>query len=77
MSGTKMLKPDSENPKMRHPLSRDRVLRAAVAIADEDGIEALTIRSLAQELGVKPMAIYYHVANKSEILDSIVDLSGH
>jgi AcrR family transcriptional regulator len=69
-----MLKPDSENHERRLPLSRERVLRAAIAIADAAGIEALTIRSLAQELGVKPMAIYYHVANKSEILDGIVDL---
>jgi AcrR family transcriptional regulator len=69
-----MLKPDSENHERRLPLSRERVLRAAIAIADAAGIEALTIRSLARELGVKPMAIYYHVANKSEILDGIVDL---
>jgi AcrR family transcriptional regulator len=74
MFAIEMLKPDSENHRRRLPLSRERVLRAAMAIADADGIEALTIRSLAQELGVKPMAIYYHVANKSEILDSIVDL---
>jgi AcrR family transcriptional regulator len=74
MFATEMLKPDSENRRRRLPLSRERVLRAAMAIADADRIEALTIRSLAQELGVKPMAIYYHVANKSEILDSIVDL---
>jgi AcrR family transcriptional regulator len=58
----------------RAPLSRDRVLRAAVAIADAGGIGALTIRSLAQELGVKPMSVYHHVANKDEILDGIVDL---
>jgi AcrR family transcriptional regulator len=74
MFATEMLKPGSENHQRRLPLSRERVLDAAMAIADADGIEALTIRSLAQELGVKPMAIYYHVANKSEILDSIVDL---
>ena len=69
-----MLKQASDSPKKRVPLSRERVLRSAIAIADAAGIEALTIRSLARELGVKPMAIYYHVANKSEILDSIVDL---
>jgi AcrR family transcriptional regulator len=50
------------------------VLQSAIAIADTAGIGALTIRSLAQDLGVKPMAIYYHVANKEEILDGIVDL---
>ena len=55
-------------------LSRERVLRAAVAIADAGGVAALTIRSLAHELGVKPMSVYYHVANKDEILDGIVDI---
>ena len=74
VQGAEMLKPDSDNHKKRLPLSRERVLRGAIAIADAAGIGALTIRSLAQELGVKPMAIYYHVANKSEILDGIVDL---
>lgn len=57
----------------REPLSRDRVLAAAVRIADRDGLTALTMRSLAQELGVKPMSLYYHVHNKEEILDGIVD----
>lgn len=58
----------------RDPLTRDRVLRGAVALADARGIAALTIRSLAEELGVKPMAVYHHVASKEEILDGIVDL---
>ena len=58
----------------RRPLSRERVLRGAVAVADAGGIGALTIRSLAHELGVKPMSVYYHVANKDEILDGIVDI---
>ncbi len=58
----------------RAPLSRERVLRGAVAIADAGGITSLTIRSLAHELGAKPMSVYYHVANKDEILDGIVDL---
>jgi AcrR family transcriptional regulator len=62
-------------PGGRRPgLSRERVLRAAVAVADAGGITGLTIRSLAQELGVKPMSVYYHVANKDEILDGIVDI---
>lgn len=70
-----MLKPgSSNNSKRRIPLTRERVLQGAIAIADTAGIGALTIRSLAQQLGVKPMAIYYHVANKDEILDGIVDL---
>ena len=58
----------------RVPLSRERVLLGAVAVADAGGIAGLTIRSLAPELGVKPMAVYHYVANKSEILDGIVDV---
>ena len=57
----------------RVPLSRERVLHAAMAVADTAGVRALTIRSLAAELGVTPMSVYYYVANKSEILDGIVD----
>src|SRR4051795_771092 len=58
----------------REPLSRDRVLRAALAVADDGGLEGLTIRSLAQRLGAKPMSLYHYVANKEEILDGLVDL---
>lgn len=58
----------------RAPLSRDRVLRAAVALADDAGIESLSMRKLAQELGVVPMALYKHVANKEELLNGIVDV---
>lgn len=57
----------------RTPLSKERVLRAAITLADEGGIEALTMRKLAQELGVEAMSLYYHVANKDDILDGIVD----
>jgi AcrR family transcriptional regulator len=58
----------------RARLSREKVLNGAVAVADRGGIAGLTIRSLAAELGVKPMSVYHHVANKDEILDGIVDL---
>jgi AcrR family transcriptional regulator len=58
----------------RTALSRDRVLQAAVALADAIGIEALSMRRLAQELGVVPMALYKHVANKDELLDGMVDV---
>ncbi|MGH8823595.1 MAG: TetR/AcrR family transcriptional regulator C-terminal domain-containing protein [Jiangellaceae bacterium] len=58
----------------RSPLSRERVLRAAVALADQGGIESLTMRRLGQELGVEAMSLYNHVANKDDILDGIVDL---
>ncbi|MEU6890402.1 TetR/AcrR family transcriptional regulator [Streptomyces sp. NPDC046557] len=58
----------------RSPLNRDRVLRTAVALADDTGIEGLSMRRLAQELGVVPMALYKHVANKEELLDGMLDV---
>jgi AcrR family transcriptional regulator len=58
----------------RAPLSRERVLKAAVALADESGIDSLNMRRLAQELAVVPMALYKHVANKDELLDGMVDV---
>ncbi|HYN90225.1 MAG TPA: TetR/AcrR family transcriptional regulator C-terminal domain-containing protein [Ardenticatenaceae bacterium] len=58
----------------RVPLSRERVLRAAINLADESGIESLTMRKLAQVLGVEAMTLYYYVAKKDDILDGIVDL---
>ena len=64
----------SQSRRERVPLSRERVVRAAMNVADAGGIGSLTIRSLAHELGVKPMSVYHHVANKDEILDSIVDI---
>lgn len=64
----------SEGRRTRPRLSREQVLRAALAVADAGGLGALTIRSLAEELGAKPMSVYYYVANKDEILDGIVDI---
>ncbi len=58
----------------RVPLSKDRVLRAAVALADGSGIESLSMRNLAEELGVVPMALYKHVANKEQLLDGMIDV---
>ena len=58
----------------REPLSRDKVLRSAMAVADAGGLETLTMRTLGQELGVGPMALYRHVANKDDLVDGIVDL---
>jgi AcrR family transcriptional regulator len=58
----------------RPRLSRDRVLAAAVALADRGGLGSLTIRSLADALGARPMSVYHYVANKEEILDGIVDV---
>jgi AcrR family transcriptional regulator len=57
----------------RPRLSKERVLSAAMAIADRGGLPGLTIRSLATELGAKPMSVYYYVASKDELLDSLVD----
>ena len=57
----------------RAPLTRDRVLQAGIALADEEGIEALSMRRLAQQLGVEAMSLYHHVANKGDLLDAMLD----
>ena len=61
------------NPKKR-TLTRERVLKAAVELADKDGVESLSMRSLGQALGVEAMSLYNHVANKDDLLDAIVEL---
>jgi AcrR family transcriptional regulator len=58
----------------RVPLSRERVLDAAIKLADQGGLESLSMRKLGQELGVEAMAVYYHFANKDEVIDGIVDI---
>ncbi len=58
----------------RVPLTRDRVLEAALRLADQGGLEALSMRKLGQGLGVEAMAVYYHFENKERVLDGIVDL---
>jgi AcrR family transcriptional regulator len=58
----------------RAPLTRERVLEAAIALADEGGSAGLTMRKLAQQLGVEAMSLYNHVANKEDLLDGMVDL---
>jgi AcrR family transcriptional regulator len=58
----------------RAPLNRERVLRAAVALADERGAEELTMRKLAKALGVEAMSLYNHVASKTDLLDGMVDI---
>ncbi|HVU72018.1 MAG TPA: TetR family transcriptional regulator [Mycobacteriales bacterium] len=58
----------------RRPLSRDRVLRAALTIADAKGVEAVSMRSVATRLGVEAMSLYNHVANKKALLDGLFDL---
>jgi len=57
----------------RMPLTKERVLSAAIKVADEGGLDALTMRKLAEELGVEAMSLYYHVANKEAVFDGIVD----
>jgi AcrR family transcriptional regulator len=66
--------PTRTDPGARTPLTRRRVLGAAVALADRVGVGSLSMRKLAQELGVEAMSLYHHVANKDDILDGIVDV---
>lgn len=65
---------DAARRRTRAPLHREGVLHAAVALADELGLEAVSMRRLAQRLDVVPMAIYKHVADKDELLDGMVDV---
>lgn len=64
----------SQSVEPRAPLNRERVFQAAAHLADERGIAALTMRRLGEALGVEAMSLYYHVANKDELLDGLVDL---
>src|SRR5436190_20166410 len=58
----------------RTPLSRDRILRAALDLADGSGVETVTMRRLGEELGFEAMSLYRHVANKDDLLDGMLDL---
>jgi AcrR family transcriptional regulator len=58
---------------VREPLSRERVLGAAVALADKDGIDALTMRRLGADLGVEAMSLYHHLPGKNGLLDGLVE----
>jgi AcrR family transcriptional regulator len=62
------------SPRSRAPLNRERVLRAAVTLADERGVGELTMRKLAKELGVEAMSLYNHVASKGDLLDGMIDI---
>jgi AcrR family transcriptional regulator len=66
--------PDRAPHPDRAPLSRDRVLRAAVALADAGGISSLSMRKLGEALGVEAMSLYNHVAGKSDVLDGMIDI---
>jgi AcrR family transcriptional regulator len=65
--------PAEQGTERRTPLSRERVLRAAVKVADSSGVAAVTMRRLAEELGAEAMSLYHHVANKDEVLDGVVE----
>ncbi len=60
--------------KTREPVTRERAIRVAVALADERGIESLSMRTLAAELGIQAMSLYYHVKGKDDILDGMLDV---
>lgn len=59
---------------LREPVTRDRAVQLAVGIADAGGLESLSMRKLAQELGVEAMSLYYHVKNKDDLIDGMVDV---
>lgn len=70
---TKTHKPDDLEAGARPRLTREHVLERAVALADRNGLQKLTMRALAKELGVEAMSLYHHVANKDALLDAMVD----
>ena len=65
--------PATDQRRARPRLSRDRVLQAAISLADANGIEALSMRRLGEQLGVEAMSLYKHVASKDDLLDAMVD----
>lgn len=69
-----MSKKPASRAATRTPLSRNKVLKAAIKLADKHDIESLSMRKLAQSLGVEAMSLYNHVANKEDVLDGIVDI---
>jgi AcrR family transcriptional regulator len=69
-----MTKPTKKAKLPKKPLSAERALEVALRLVDREGLEALSMRRLASELGVEAMSLYHHLANKSQILDGLVDL---
>jgi AcrR family transcriptional regulator len=61
-------------PDTRAPLSRERIVRAALARADREGLESLTMRRLADDLGVRAMSLYYYVPNKDDLVGAMIDI---
>ena len=70
---TDTVETDTAGDAPRQPLSRERVMRAAVTVADAEGISAVSMRRIGQELGVEAMSLYNHVAGKEALLDAMVD----
>lgn len=66
--------PTDADATTRTPLTRDRILHAAIEVADEGGIEAITMRGVASSLGVEAMSLYHHVANKEAMLDGMIEV---
>ncbi|MHB8858752.1 MAG: TetR/AcrR family transcriptional regulator C-terminal domain-containing protein [Thermoleophilia bacterium] len=73
-NNAKPAKDTVDNQAARPGLSRDSIITAALAIIDRDGYEGLSMRRLGKELGVNPMAVYYHIPNKSALLDALVEM---
>ena len=69
-----MVTSDEPTTEARTPLSRERILRAAIDLADRKGIDALSMRGLGQALGVEAMSLYNHVSNKDDLLTGVADL---
>ena len=69
-----MTAPTHPSAEPRVPLNRERVLRAGVALADEGGIESVSMRKLGGQLAVEAMSLYNHVANKDDLLDGMIDM---
>jgi AcrR family transcriptional regulator len=67
-------KKSTKKPTPRKPVTRERALQVACQLADESGIETLTMRRLAEALGIEAMSLYHHVPNKDAILDGMVDM---
>jgi AcrR family transcriptional regulator len=64
---------EEQGKRRREPLTRERIIRTALRIMDQEGIEALTMRHIGRELGVEAMSLYNHVQDKEDILDGIVE----
>jgi AcrR family transcriptional regulator len=62
------------SPEPRAPLTRDRIVRAALEIADEQGVDAVTMRRVGHELGFEAMSLYRHVAGKDDLLNGMLDV---